>query len=248
MDSLILGLVLLIGGIVVLAGLSNKQTPEQSAEQRDALANEAKEFFAIIRQTGDLPASPSTSIILASGEKSCLDEASSLHEEKSSRIYGGTGTRIEGIWVGGGRSTSIQSLRQIDSGRLTLTNKRIVFTGLMESRVIEIEDIVSVIPFVDAIQISSKKRAKNQAYMVRNPILWATFIELIIGGEITFQKVAATLAPTPVPEEAKPEKPVPPVIKFNCPNCGQPIEAEPEWVGKQTACPTCKKTLDVPAG
>jgi hypothetical protein len=245
MTHLIVGIVLLFGGIIMLASRGNKQISEQSPEQRDALAKEAKDFFATIRQTGDLPVSPSTSIILASGEKACLDEESNLYEEKSSRVYGGTGTRIEGIWVGGGGSTSIQSLRNIDSGRLTLTNKRIVFTGSMESRVIELTDIVSNVPLVDAIQIASKRRAKNQIYMVRNPILWATFIELIVEGTITFQKVPKA-DPTPVPEETKSEEPIPAVIKFNCPNCGQPIEAKAELAGKQAACPTCKTTLDVP--
>ncbi len=128
-----------------------------------------------------------------------------------------------------------------------MTNKRIVFTGSMESRVIELTDIVSYAPLVDAIQIASKRRAKNQIYMVRNPILWATFIELIVEGTITFRKVDAKADPAPIPAETKPEEPVPAVIKFNCPNCGQPIEAESELAGKRATCPSCKTLLDVPA-
>ena len=55
---------------------------------------------------------------------------------------------------------------------LTLTTKRLVFTGWMESRVVNIKDIVSVEPFADAIEISTAKRAKRQVYMVGNPIIW----------------------------------------------------------------------------
>ena len=35
--------------------------------------------------------------------------------------------------------------------------------------------------------------------------------------------------------------------KFNCPYCGQKLEAEREWIGEQTECPNCRKRFDIPA-
>lgn len=35
-------------------------------------------------------------------------------------------------------------------------------------------------------------------------------------------------------------------MKFACPHCGQHIEAEEEWAGIQTDCPTCTQQLTVP--
>src|SRR5215831_1026914 len=77
-------------------------------------------------------------------------------------------------------SSGVQRLKQLDSGMLTLTTKRLVFTGWMESRVVNIKDIVSVEPFADAIEISTAKRAKRQVYMVGNPIIWGSLIRMII--------------------------------------------------------------------
>lgn len=35
-------------------------------------------------------------------------------------------------------------------------------------------------------------------------------------------------------------------IRFNCPSCGQSIEAPEELAGQLTDCPTCKETIEVP--
>src|SRR5688572_11482831 len=36
------------------------------------------------------------------------------------------------------------------------------------------------------------------------------------------------------------------VMKFACPNCGQRLEAESGWVGRQITCPTCSTSITVP--
>ena len=64
---------------------------------------------------------------------------------------------MKGIYIGGGASSSVQGLKQIDSGTVTLTTKRLVFTGSMESRVVSIKDIVSVQWLRDAIEVSYKE-------------------------------------------------------------------------------------------
>ena len=35
-------------------------------------------------------------------------------------------------------------------------------------------------------------------------------------------------------------------FKFACPYCGQPLEAEPDWVGMECECPECGKAITVP--
>jgi hypothetical protein len=35
-------------------------------------------------------------------------------------------------------------------------------------------------------------------------------------------------------------------LNFNCPNCNQPIAADPAWAGLQVECPTCKGQIQVP--
>jgi hypothetical protein len=36
-------------------------------------------------------------------------------------------------------------------------------------------------------------------------------------------------------------------MKFPCPHCGQNLDAEPEWAGAATDCPTCGQPLVIPA-
>ena len=33
---------------------------------------------------------------------------------------------------------------------------------------------------------------------------------------------------------------------FNCPQCNQPLEAQDEWRGQQTQCPSCGNNIEIP--
>ena len=33
---------------------------------------------------------------------------------------------------------------------------------------------------------------------------------------------------------------------FNCPECDQPLEAQDEWRGQQTQCPSCETNIEIP--
>ena len=33
---------------------------------------------------------------------------------------------------------------------------------------------------------------------------------------------------------------------FNCPECDQPLEAQDEWRGQQTQCPSCGNNIEIP--
>jgi transcription elongation factor Elf1 len=91
-------------------------------------------------------------------------------------------------------------LKELDSGTLTLTTKRLVFNGSMESRVTNLKDIVSVENFTDAIEVSTARKAKLQVYRGRNPMLWRALLKTVSSGGFSF--------------------------RFNCPRCGQTVTAE----------------------
>ena len=63
-----------------------------------------------------------------------LDESSVFFESRAYRVGGGAETRFGRVYVGGGVSKSQQRLKQIDTGRLTLTTKRLIFDGSIENR------------------------------------------------------------------------------------------------------------------
>ena len=107
-----------------------------------------------------------------------------LHETRAYRVYGGAGTRVGRIYVGGGASESHQRLREIDSGILVLTNQRLIFDGGHETRSVNLPDVISANAWSDAIEISSSRRQKNQICTVQNPIIWAQMIQMLASGKV----------------------------------------------------------------
>jgi hypothetical protein len=218
--------------VTLILAMTSKQGKRISPEAVQQNAVAAEGWLKLIQNGTFKP--PNTPVLLRENETAILNESCQLMEAKGTRIYGGTGTRIKGIYVGGGASQSFDSLSGIDSGTLTLTNQRVVFTGSMQSRLAELNKIVSLKSFSDAIEIASGKTSKSQVYVVGNPILWERVIKLIISGHFQIQKVenqkplANPVMSTieNVPNASKIHYPnlVGSDVHFECKFCGQPIE------------------------
>jgi DNA-directed RNA polymerase subunit RPC12/RpoP len=184
---------------------------------------------------------------LGTDEIPLLHEPSKLIEARATRVYAGAGTSMQGIYVGGGQSTSVQSLKELDSGTLTLTTKRLIFTGSMESRVVNVKDVVSVNFFADAIEISTVRKAKRQVYLVRNPMMWGSLLLTVAKGGLSFSKKAPCggevreSAQLPQPESEPSTD-----IRFNCPRCGQHLCVEQSGAGMAVNCPNCNEQIEVP--
>jgi hypothetical protein len=171
------GIIVLVALIAAAINATRKSKPI-SPEQLAQLQAETTDFLNSIEAGKFTP--PQTPLMLAAGESALLNEPSKLLEARATRLYAGGGTRVQGIYVGGGQSTSVQSLKELDSGTLTLTTKRLVFTGSMESRVVKFKDIVSVQAMADAIELSIANKAKRQVYLVHNPILWGALLRSFV--------------------------------------------------------------------
>jgi hypothetical protein len=174
-----IGVVVLVALIAAAINATRKSKPISPAQVAQ-LQSEATDFFNKIEAGKFTP--PQTPLMLLVGESALLNEPSKLLEARATRLYAGGGTRVQGIYVGGGQSGSFQSLKELDSRTLTLTTKRLVFTGSMESRVVQLKDIVSVQATGDAIEVSIANKAKRQVYLVRNPIIWGALLRSVIKG------------------------------------------------------------------
>ena len=192
-----IGVVLVV--LVFAAIYASKRSKTVSPAKLAQLQAEAKEFIDKVVATGKITVPDTIPVVLGTDETALLSEPSKLIEARATRVYAGGGTRIRGIYIGGGQSTSVQSLKKLDSGTLTLTTKRLVFTGSMESRVVNIKDIVSVEPIADAIEISGGKKAKRQVYMVHNPVIWVTLIKSVISGTLKVGATKPGSTPPPLP-------------------------------------------------
>lgn len=92
----------------------------------------------------------------------------------SGGMYGGPSFRVAkgmSLRVGafGSESSSYDELREIDRGRLTLTNQRLVFTGARRTSEIKLDKIVSVAPYSDGIAVQASGHSKTQCFVGIDP-------------------------------------------------------------------------------
>jgi hypothetical protein len=116
----------------------------------------------------------------------------------------------------------------------------------MESRVVNVKDIVSVEPLADAIQITAGKKVKRQVYLVHNPIIWAMLAKYVIEGKLS---AVANPPSGEAPESAQlsqPEAEPSTDIRFNCPRCGQHLAVEQRGAGIAVGCPSCNEQIEIP--
>jgi hypothetical protein len=177
-EALIFIAAILAFGLLVFLVHSNK-----SHELKEQLKTDAEGFFDQLDHEKTLKVID-VSIGLKSGEGGLLEEPSIFFEPHAYRVHGGGGTRIGGIYLGGGVLESQQRLKQIDSGNLILTNQRLVFDGSTENRTINIKDVLSAKAWSNAIEVSSSRRQKSRVFHVKNPIIWATMIQMLADGNM----------------------------------------------------------------
>ncbi len=138
-----------------------------------------------MKKNGKIP-TIKTSLILKNDEEAYLEEFVKLYEirsaSKSDRLYVG-GRVMKGIYVGGstGVSRRFDELREIDSGKLVLTNKRIIFDGKFNNRIMDLDKIVSIELYDDGFEIATEDKRQSQLYGgIRNPFLWKNLTTAII--------------------------------------------------------------------
>lgn len=182
-----LAVIVIVGGAIGLLMtvdlFRGRRTKREAADRLKINREEAPQFFRDLERRKKLPVVP-VAVVLRQGEMGIFQEASTLYETRAYRLYGGGGTRIRGIYVGGGASESHQRLREIDSGNLVLTNQRLIFNGSTENRAVILRDILSASAWSDSVEISSSRKQKNQIYRVRNPLIWSQIIQMLAAGQI----------------------------------------------------------------
>lgn len=187
-DPLVTGVFIVIAVIavailLVLDAIRSYMNKGKSSDRVKRMADDAKIFFASLENRTQLPTT-AVNIVLKSGEFGIFQEPSILYESRSYRVFGGGGTNVAGIFIGGGASEAHQRLKEIDSGKIVLTNQRLVFDGQMENRVLNLKDVVSATPWTDAIEVGSSRKEKNQIYTVGNPLIWGPMIQMLAGGKL----------------------------------------------------------------
>lgn len=158
-----------------------------SAARAKKLHDEVAEYVDSVRASKRLP-TVKTDVFLKEGELAFLSEPSRLMETRAVRYGGGRGMRVrvmKGVSIGGfsGKSESHQEWRTLDSGSITLTNKRLIFNGSKENRVIALDAILSMDSMRDVVSISLENRAKEVSFAVQNSLIWSAVLQILKSGK-----------------------------------------------------------------
>ena len=176
---IILVIAILVTGIIATVAVVNAK---KRREKRALLVKQAQEFIDGVKQKLTLPV-VSTDIMLKPGENAVYSSPSVLYETRAVREYHAvhSGVRVaKGVYIGGtsGRSLSTQQWAKLDTGCLTITNKRVVFVGTKEERAFPLDKVISVDPNLTAIVVSVEGRQKAMAFEVGNSLIVMTIIRI----------------------------------------------------------------------
>ena len=169
-------LVILIGVVIFLFKFSRNKKRQRLIIEAESYIQKIKSEKSLLMITSHL--------LLQSNETAFLEERSQLLETRAVRESKGGfgGIRImKGVTVGryAGKSESHQEWRVIDSGSLTLTNKKITFDGSKGNRNLSLADIVGCEATLSSIRISLDGKSKDVEFPVKNPYIWASLIQII---------------------------------------------------------------------
>lgn len=129
-----------------------------------------------------------TRVLLKDGEVAFYDEPSALYEKRAVRHYesGSLGIRIaSGVYLGRtrGRSVSTQEWGKIDTGTLTITNRRIIFNGGGLDRNVMLAHVMAVEAWLDGVEISVENRQKGMCFGAKNPRLAGALNQYLARGD-----------------------------------------------------------------
>ena len=182
MDSTTIFIIAVVAAVAAIIIVVTAVRAKQQRDRKALLFKQARDFAATVQQNRALP-TVATNIILKPGETALYSTPSALYETRAVRHYqaGHTGFRVaKGVNVGGtsGRSTSTQEWAKIDTGWLTITNKRLVFDGGKQDRTVLLNKIVSVTCSLTGIEVTAEGRQKSMVFDAANPLIASTIVRL----------------------------------------------------------------------
>lgn len=181
-----LGILFFIVAIIIVGKmLIDKSKKSTQMAKTYSNVTELQDYIDAVKKNGKIPPIK-TSLILKNDEEAYLEDFVKLYEirgaSKLDRLY--VGARVmKGIYVGGstGVSRRFDELREIDAGKIVLTNKRIIFDGKFNNRIMDLDKIISIELYDDGFEIATEDKRQSQLYGgVKNPFLWKNLTTGII--------------------------------------------------------------------
>lgn len=183
MEAIIIVILIVIVIFLIKLVIDKKQEKIKQKMLQIQLVADAKAYIEDAKIKKRFPAGI-TVLMLTDSEQALFEEKTELIESRAVRNTGGGGVRIrvaKGVSIGGfgAQGESHQAYRVIDQGKITLTNKKIIFSGLMGNRIIPITKIIKFEPFTDGMKIEIDGRSKNVAFHIGNAFLWGAIVNIL---------------------------------------------------------------------
>lgn len=147
-----------------------------NSSKRIKLAQEARDFMDALNIKKGLEPINVDLLLNKDEEVYFMEQGIDYSEERNVRVNRGRGISfrvIKGVYyhTGGSESHYLPNIERIDKGSLYLTNKRAIFKGRFETRTFDLNKIISIENFSDAIALSGVAK-KTPYFFVHNPYLW----------------------------------------------------------------------------
>lgn len=152
--------------------ISSRKKKRRAAEEQAALKQRFESEYknwstSVVVNNGLKPIS--SDMCLATGERCFYSAEAVLYEPRSVRssTHVGGGVRVaKGVMIGGGNtwSESHDEWRELSSGTLYVTNKRIFFDGEMHDRTVKFSALTKVQAGIQELSISCSTRQKTMVF------------------------------------------------------------------------------------
>lgn len=153
-----------------------------------SLSNEVINYTNKCNEIGHFPLCHVANINLIKDEFALLSCNSVLHEVTTIRSGNAVGTRVKigkiPLYLGKYSSSTTESLKEVSSGILCLTNKRIIFVGNYRSQSTDFKHLIGFENSLHELQINTIKSKKPLIYSVDNAVLWAVLLPLVVSNEL----------------------------------------------------------------
>lgn len=148
------------------------------------LSADAHAFVERIQQERVFPPAQSSIVPDRLDQPVLFAEGAAMLElrSKARRRYAGTRVRIAGlpIYLGGSSPATSTSIQETSEGELALTTQSLVFSGNRRSQNMPLKRISGLQAMSDTLQINLDGRTKPLWFRVRNPILWAAIVQIVM--------------------------------------------------------------------
>lgn len=169
--SIVLFLVFVII-VMIVSAIENSHRRRKQEAQAASFKTEYMRWKRKVNSTGEI-SRVKVGLNLSKGEECYFAERTKLREPRAVRVsrhsgYGVRPLRRVGIFEGESTSESHDEWRTIAHGVLYITNKRLVFAGDKQNRVVKIDEVLSIDTYTNAIDVKTSRRAKSMEFFGLN--------------------------------------------------------------------------------